>query len=118
MAVTRSCNIFLREVIAVNQDPMGVQGRLISSMDYVDERRGHSKMGSSVSGNHRVYSRPLQNGDVAVALLNVHDFGGAYNITFYFKDVRGREGVPNLCNSTAIQQLAVSLHAQFLHFEL
>jgi alpha-galactosidase len=42
-----------REVIAVDQDPLGKQGRMISN-----------------AGGHWVFAKPLQNGDVAVALFN------------------------------------------------
>jgi hypothetical protein len=42
-----------REVIAVDQDPQGRQGRVVEN-----------------SGGHWVFAKPLQNGDVAVALFN------------------------------------------------
>ena len=85
-----------REVIAVNQDPLGVQGRLIKSMalGQSGRRGGGGDERSGATGNSRVYSRPLQNGDVAVALLNVHSFASPHNISFAFKEVSegGREG--------------------------
>lgn len=70
-----------REVIAVNQDPLGVQGKLVSSGLWV----GQDKL---QVGDGRVYSRPLSNHSVAVALLNTHSFSYPHNITFTFNDVR------------------------------
>ncbi len=83
----------LREVIAVNQDPLGVQGRLVKSMDFFGEKtsedeRGRTRSGRTLAtGNSRVYSRPLKNGDVAVALLYVRSFATPRNISFTFKEV-------------------------------
>jgi Alpha galactosidase A/NPCBM/NEW2 domain/Alpha galactosidase C-terminal beta sandwich domain/NPCBM-associated, NEW3 domain of alpha-galactosidase len=42
-----------KDVIAIDQDPLGKQGRVLSSAD-----------------GHWVFAKPLQNGDVAVALFN------------------------------------------------
>jgi alpha-galactosidase len=42
-----------REVIAIDQDPLGAQGRVLSRQD-----------------GHWVFAKPLENGDVAVALFN------------------------------------------------
>ena len=70
------CNPPNREVIAVNQDPLGVQGRLVKAE------------GGKTGSDYRVYSRPLQNGDVAVALLNAHSFSSPQNISFSFEEVR------------------------------
>lgn len=90
---TRCCDSImvnpLREVIAVNQDPLGVQGRLIKSMGRVGKGKngGQKTKSESTAANYRVYSRPLKNGDVAVALLNVHSFAGPHNITFNFNEV-------------------------------
>lgn len=81
--------ISLREVINVNQDPLGIQGRLISSSSSVTaKRRSHEAAAAAAEGKLRVYSRPLQYGDVAVALLNTNSFSGPHNIQFNFKDVR------------------------------
>jgi alpha-galactosidase len=46
------------DLIAINQDPLGRQGGLVASSGDNSERQ--------------VWSRPLANGDVAVALLNLH----------------------------------------------
>jgi hypothetical protein len=45
-----------REVIAVDQDPLGRQGHVLTS-----------------EGGHWVFAKPMQNGDVAVALFNATD---------------------------------------------
>jgi alpha-galactosidase len=47
-----------REVIAVDQDPLGVQGRVVSN-----------------AAGRWVFAKPLANGDVAVALFNENSFG-------------------------------------------
>ncbi len=69
----------------MNQDPLGVQGRLVKSEV---AKGGGGQVGSRADGNSRVYSRPLKNGDVAVALLYVHSFSSSHNISFTFKEVR------------------------------
>ena len=78
----------------MNQDPMGIQGRLITSYKWVDQDNhvvaGKNRLYSHVTtGTDRVYSRPLMNGDVAVALLNTNSFSSPRNITFSFREVRG-----------------------------
>ncbi|MEG1580295.1 MAG: hypothetical protein RR386_03430 [Bacteroidaceae bacterium] len=62
-----------KEVIALNQDPMGQQALLISSVDGCE-----------------VYAKDLENGDMAVALLN--RTSGAKEITFRLNDVFLKEG--------------------------
>ena len=79
-----TCLCHCREVIAVNQDPMGTQGKLIkSSAHWTKEGVG--------AGSSKVYSRPLKGGDVAVALLNTYSFSYPHNVTFNFKDVSERK---------------------------
>ena len=63
-------SLSIREIIKVNQDPLGIQGRLVVT-----------------DQSNRVYSRPLQNSDVAVALLNTGEDGSPRNTTFSFKAV-------------------------------
>lgn len=76
------CCVSSREVIAVNQDQLGVQGRLVKSSAWLGND------GKVQDAANRVYSRPLSNHSVAVALLNTHSFSYPHNITFTFKDVR------------------------------
>lgn len=56
------------EVIAINQDPLGVQGHRVSA-----------------AGHHEVWSGPLANGDMAVILFNRGD--SAANITAKFDEI-------------------------------
>ena len=93
----------LREVIAVNQDPLGVQGRLIKS--------------TSVKGERRVYSRPLKNGDVAVALLNVSSFSSPKNITFELKEVRSCKSLRTLyqCIQLRVTNAFLYIHSPTIH---
>jgi alpha-galactosidase len=53
-----------KDVIAVDQDSLGVQGRVIST-----------------DGTHVVFAKPLQNGDVAVALYNSGDTAATMSTT-------------------------------------
>ncbi len=71
-----------REVIAINQDKMGKQGRLIAS-----SITKHSGQRKSPEVTNMVFARPLDGGDLAVAMLNTGHFSGPHNITVSFKDV-------------------------------
>ena len=92
------CCVSPREVIAVSQDALGVQGRLVKSSAGVwlgEDRKVRNrkvwaaeKVRAQAEANYRVYSRPLSDHAVAVALLNTHSFSYPHNITFAFKDVR------------------------------
>jgi alpha-galactosidase len=53
-----------KDVIAVDQDSLGVQGRVIST-----------------DGTHLVFAKPLKNGDVAVALYNSGDTAATISTT-------------------------------------
>jgi alpha-galactosidase len=56
-ATPQTMSILLnKDVIAVDQDPLGVQGRVVQT-----------------DGQHLVFAKPLANGDVAVALFNEGD---------------------------------------------
>ncbi len=72
----------LREVIAINQDKLGKQGRLISS-SVEQPAPGHR----SPAVTNMVFARPLDGGDLAIAMLNTGHFSGPHNITVSFKDV-------------------------------
>jgi alpha-N-acetylgalactosaminidase len=62
------------EVIAVNQDKLGVQGRLVSSST---TSHPHSPEETTLY----VFAKPLSTGSVAVALLNTDDQGTPRNMT-------------------------------------
>ncbi len=62
------------ELIAVNQDPMGQQADLISSASGIE-----------------IYSKDLENGDIAIALFNRNSY--STNITVNFSDLPLEEGV-------------------------
>jgi len=53
-----------KDVIAVDQDPLGAQGKVISS-----------------DGTHLVFAKPLANGDVSVALFNEGDTAATMSTT-------------------------------------
>lgn len=53
------------EVIAVDQDPLGVQGRRLAST-----RRDHEVAGGALSKTTEVWTKPLVGGALAVALFN------------------------------------------------
>jgi alpha-galactosidase len=61
-----------KDVIAVDQDSLGVQGRVIST-----------------DGTHLVFAKKLKNGDVAVALYNSGDTAATISTT------AGQAGLPN-----------------------
>jgi alpha-galactosidase len=64
-ATPQTMAIYLnKDVIAVDQDPLGVQGRVIST-----------------DGTHLVFAKPLANGDVSVALLNEGDTAATISTT-------------------------------------
>ena len=63
------------EVIALNQDPLGVQGHRVWNN----------------SAGHEVWAGPLANGDVAVVLLNRAE--AAANITAQWSDIGVKSGV-------------------------
>ena len=61
---------------------MGKQGRLIAS-----SITKHSGQRKSPEVTNMVFARPLDGGDLAVAMLNTGHFSGPHNITVSFKDV-------------------------------
>jgi alpha-galactosidase len=64
-----------RDVIAVDQDPLGKQGRVLSS-----------------DGGHWVFAKPLENGDVAVALFNETGAAAPISTTAAAVGMPAREG--------------------------
>lgn len=70
-----------KEVIAVNQDKLGIQGRRISTSLY-----RNPGLGEAEASQNMVFARPLSNQAVAVALLNTGSFAGPHNITVKFAD--------------------------------
>lgn len=66
-----------KEVIAVNQDKLGVQGKLV----FHYSPSTHGKKSSLELGTNFVYAKPLFDGSVAVAFLNTNDFSYPTNIT-------------------------------------
>ena len=69
-------------MIAINQDKLGKQGRLISSTVVKA-----TTMHEAPAVTNMVFARPLMYGYVAVAMLNTGHFAGPHNITVNFKDV-------------------------------
>ncbi len=69
-------------MIAINQDKLGKQGRLIASSVHPSALNGKSPEVTNM-----VFARPLSGGDLAVAMLNTGHFSGPHNITMNFKDV-------------------------------
>jgi alpha-galactosidase len=64
-ATPQTLDIYLNEdVIAVDQDPLGVQGKVVKT-----------------DGTHLVFAKPLADGDVAVALFNEGDAPAAMSVT-------------------------------------
>ena len=66
-------------VIAINQDPLGVPGWRIKKMDMIE-----------------VWKRPLKNGDIAVAFVNLDDKPRAIDVTWAQLNVRGPQKVTDL----------------------
>ena len=75
----------LREVIAINQDKLGKQGRLIHSSSFIQHGQDQRK---APAVNTFVFARPLEGDAVAVALLNTYQFAAPRNFTISFKEVR------------------------------
>lgn len=59
-----------QEVIAVDQDPKGAQGRLVAK-----------------GSDYQVFSRPLQDGTYAAIILNTRGFAGPRNISVGLKQL-------------------------------
>ncbi|XP_065909660.1 alpha-N-acetylgalactosaminidase-like [Dysidea avara] len=81
-----------QEVIAIDQDPMGVQGRLVAN-----------------GSNYQVFSRPLQNNTYAAVLFNTHSFAGPRNISVELKQL----GI----NSTAANARDLFAHKELGTFQ-
>ena len=75
--------LYCREVIVVNQDSLGTQGRLIDSVIYTDRYSGERIAATS----NMVFARSLNDSSVAVALLNTGHFAEPHNITVNFQKV-------------------------------
>lgn len=70
------------EVININQDKHGVQGKLVLSYPHSTHGAPNRKHSLKVLQNpNNVYVRPLSNGSIAAAFLNLYDFGYPTNIT-------------------------------------
>jgi len=68
-----------KQVIAVNQDPLGVPGWRIKKMDKIE-----------------VWKRPLTGGDIAVVFVNLDDKPRAIDVTWAQLNVRGPREVTDL----------------------
>jgi len=69
-----------KEIIDVNQDPLGIQGRILGDP----------------GADTQVWARPLSKGDVAVALVYSGDDGTPHRISFKLKDVGIKSGVASI----------------------
>lgn len=67
------------EVIAVNQDPLGHQGRVMMEESY------QSKLGT---GKIHVFVKPLADKNFAVVIYNSGSFAGPQNVTVSFQKVK------------------------------
>ena len=89
-------SVLLNEhVIAVNQDPLGVPGWRIKKIDKIE-----------------VWKRPLKNGDIAVAFVNLDDKPRAIDATWAQLNVRGQREVTDLW-----KQRSLGKHDTLLRFE-
>jgi len=84
-----------KQVIAVNQDPLGVPGWRIKKMDRIE-----------------VWKRPLKNGDVAVVFVNLDEESRDIDVTWAQLNVRGPREVTDLW-----QQRSLGQHDELLKFE-
>jgi len=84
-----------KQVIAVNQDPLGVPGWRIKKIDKIE-----------------VWKRPLKNGDIAVAFVNLDDKPRAIDVTWAQLNVRGQREVTDLW-----KQRSLGKHDTLLRFE-
>jgi len=76
--LTRSI-LLNKQVIAVNQDPLGVPGWRIKKLDAIE-----------------VWKRPLKNGDLAVVFVNLDDKPRAIDVTWAQLNIRGPREVTDL----------------------
>lgn len=75
-----------KELIAINQDPMGQQADLISEKDSL-----------------LVFAKDLENGDVALSATNLND--SERYITFSFKQIPHMEALKRFCVRDAVNQI-------------
>jgi alpha-galactosidase len=68
-----------KHVIAVNQDPLGVPGWRVKKLDTIE-----------------VWKRPLKNGDLAVAFVNIGNKPSAIDVTWAQLNIRGPREVTDL----------------------
>jgi hypothetical protein len=112
-----------REVIAINQDSLGTQGRLIDSTVYTDRFSDEPEADAT---SNMVFARPLNDLSVAVALLNTGHFAGPHNITVNFQKVSTcmqlkyqlllKDVVQSMCTiMTKIQALTLLLFRIIIH---
>ena len=71
--------LLCKQVIAVNQDPLGVPGWRIKKMDQIE-----------------VWKRPLKNGDIAVVFVNLDDKPRDIDVTWAQLNVAGPREVADL----------------------
>jgi alpha-galactosidase len=84
-----------KQVIAVNQDPLGVPGWRVKKMDQIE-----------------VWKRPLTGGDVAVVFVNLDDKPRGIDVTWAQLNVRGPREVADLWEHRSLGK-----HNQLLKFE-
>ncbi len=69
-----------RGVLAVNQDPMGIQGKHVRSF-------GGDEGEPAMSGKYHIFSKPMVGESVAVAILSTNSFGYPGNVSFTLAEV-------------------------------
>jgi hypothetical protein len=69
-----------KEVIAVNQDPLGKQGRMIYNKEY-------DIPGASSPGSDKIFAKELHDGSYAVVFFNSGSFSSPHNINVTFEEV-------------------------------
>jgi len=84
-----------KEVIAINQDPLGVPGWRIKKMDQVE-----------------VWKRPLKNGDVAVVFVNLDERARDIDVTWAQLNISGPREVADLWEHRSLGK-----HDEQLQFE-
>ncbi|KAK8795538.1 hypothetical protein WA158_000195 [Blastocystis sp. Blastoise] len=76
-----------KEIIAINQDALGVQGHRVWS-----DKGGNTEVNGDIpKGNYEVWSVPLIDGSYAVILFNRNDAFESHDITAIFTDCGMRE---------------------------
>ena len=76
-----------KQVIAVNQDPLGVPGWRVKKLDQIE-----------------VWKRPLKNGDVAVVFVNLDEKPRDIEVAWAQLNIRGRRNVVDLWEHRSLGQ--------------